>query len=80
MAHGGEWDAVTLQGILGYVPDGLKRMAGLWNAPLQGYHFGDGGDAGAGTILAYILSAVVGLILVVAAVFAISRLVFRNDR
>jgi cobalt ECF transporter T component CbiQ/cobalamin biosynthesis protein CbiM len=38
----GEWGTDALQKMLGYVPAGLSKLAGLWNAPLSGYGTGEG--------------------------------------
>ena len=67
----GEWDAVSLQRMLGYVPSGMRKIAGLWQAPFPDYTVG--GGEGSGIILqslAYIGSALIGI----AAVFLFIRL------
>jgi len=51
----GEWGAEEIQTMLGYVPEGLKRLGELWKAPLPDY-----GLAGLPPSLGYILSAVLG--------------------
>lgn len=58
----GEWDAGELAGLLGFVPDGVGRLAELWRAPFTGYAIA-GLDKG-GVILsslAYLLSAGLGI-------------------
>jgi cobalt/nickel transport system permease protein len=57
----GEWGAEELAQLgLGFVPQGLERLQGLWGAPLPDYDLPALGNAN----LAYILSAVLGVILV----------------
>ncbi len=59
---------------LAAVPAGLAKYAGFWNHTLLGdYGFADGQHAG----LAYILSAVVGIVVVGALIFAVGTLVAR---
>jgi cobalt/nickel transport system permease protein len=67
----GEWDAASLQRMLGYVPSGMRKIAGLWQAPFPDYTVG--GGEGSGIILqslAYIGSALIGI----AAIFLFIRL------
>lgn len=76
LAPGGaafEWGAVELEGMLGYVPNGLARLADSWQmAPLRNYQVaGLGPDASfVQQAPAYILSAVVGVAMIFALVFA----------
>ena len=56
---------------LNAVPEGLNRYNGFWSHTLLGgYGFGDGQNATVG----YLLSAVVGIVVIVAAVFLIAML------
>jgi cobalt/nickel transport system permease protein len=69
----GEWSAEELQQLVGYVPSGLARWEGWWRAPLPDYTLpwlpADTGFFE--QALAYILSAIVGVGLVSAVVFAL---------
>ena len=57
----GEWGAEELAARgLGFVPQGLEKLQGLWGAPLPDYDLPALGNASLG----YILSAVVGVLLV----------------
>ncbi|MCS7255265.1 MAG: cobalt transporter CbiM [Thermomicrobium sp.] len=74
----GEWSAAELQQLVGYTPSGLARWEGWWRAPLPDYSL-PWLPAEASFLeqaLAYILSAIVGVGLVSAAVFAL-RLLLR---
>ncbi len=77
----GEWSADQLQQLVGYVPSGLARWEGWWHAPLPGYAFPwmPASANFAEQALAYILSAIVGIGLVAAAIFAL-RLLLRPPR
>jgi PDGLE domain len=59
----GEWGSEELQEKLGYVPPGLEELSGLWNAPLPDYAFPGGGDSMTVSAAAYILSAVIGVVI-----------------
>ena len=54
--------------MLGYVPKGFESMSDLWKAPLPDYSV-----PGAGDVLGYILSALIGLVIVGVLVWLIAR-------
>ena len=57
----GEWGADQLGGLgLSFIPQGLKALEGLWGAPLADYDLPALGNPSLG----YILSAVVGIVLI----------------
>jgi cobalt/nickel transport system permease protein len=64
----GEWSRDKLHQLgLGYVPAGFDRFAGLWSAPLLGYDIPMLNNP----TVTYIISAVVGVALVVVVLFAL---------
>ena len=57
----GEWGSNQLNRMgLGFVPQGIKQLEGLWGAPLAGYKFASLGNANLG----YIISAAVGVFVI----------------
>jgi cobalt/nickel transport protein len=72
----GEWGTDELKGLVGYVPEGLKRLGELWKAPIAGY--GSGASSSTTEIIMYIVSALIGLALAAAVVYLISRAVARR--
>jgi cobalt/nickel transport protein len=76
----GEWDAATLQKLLGYVPDGLRQMADFWNAPIANYNFGIEQATPFMKVIFYILSGIIGIAIVAVVMFIISKLVLKNER
>jgi cobalt/nickel transport system permease protein len=67
----GEWGANELANRgLGFVPQGLARLETLWGAPLAGYDLPALGN----TNLGYVLSAVLGVLLVAVVAWLFSRL------
>ncbi len=67
---GFEWGAEALGGMVGYVPAGLARMDQLWGAaPLRGYNLPGAGESFWQLAPGYVLSAVVGVSLIFAAVY-----------
>lgn len=65
----GEWGKDELGQLLGYVPSGIERLEGAWKGILPDYGQGSGGGK-----FVYVLSALIGSALVVAAVYVWSRL------
>jgi cobalt/nickel transport system permease protein len=66
----GEWGKEELGQLLGYVPSGVERFEGAWKGVLPDY-----GQEGEGRkVLFYVLSALGGSVLLVAAVYVWSRL------
>jgi cobalt/nickel transport system permease protein len=65
----GEWSRQELHGLgLGYIPSGFDRWSSLWSAPLSGYDW-----AGLrNPAVAYVVSAGLGVVLVVGAIFALA--------
>jgi cobalt/nickel transport system permease protein len=70
----GEWGGEELRELgLGFIPAGLERLGGIWPAPIPDYEV-----PGLNANLGYILSAVVGIVLVSLVTWLISRMVFRQ--
>lgn len=70
----GEWGRDELQQLgLGYIPAGFDQWSNLWNAPFQDYDI----SALNNPTVAYILSAVIGVALILVVIFALMWLVGR---
>jgi len=67
----GEWGGEDLQGMLGFVPQGLEKLGGLWQAPFADYTV-----PGLGPVSGYILSAIIAI----AMLALVSVLVLRANR
>jgi hypothetical protein len=71
----GEWGADEIQKLVGYVPKGLEKLAGLWNAPMPDYAFKGWEEKGLSYLsFVYIVSAVLGIVIIVAAMYLIGKL------
>lgn len=70
----GEWGGEELRDLgLGFIPEGLERLGGIWPAPIPDYEL-----PGLNANLGYILSAVVGIVLVSLVTWLVSRMVGRQ--
>jgi cobalt/nickel transport system permease protein len=68
----GEWGADELAGLgLDFIPKGLEKLSGFWSAPLPDYDLPSLGNA----TLGYILSAVVGILVILILVWLFTMLV-----
>jgi cobalt/nickel transport system permease protein len=76
----GEWSSDKLTKLAGYVPSGLSKVGSIWKAPMPAYALR--GQASAPLVsqyAAYVLSAVVGVGIVLLAGFVLKKLIWRRD-
>lgn len=77
----GEWGIEEIRQMIGYVPEGMEKEAGRWNAPLPGYAYpGRGSALLSRQGLAYLLSAVVGIAACGAGGYLLARWLARRRR
>ena len=70
----GEWGADEMEKLVGYVPQGLKHLSELWNAPMPDYAFRGWEEKGLTHLsFAYIVSAIVGVGLIALATWVIGK-------
>jgi len=75
----GEWGTEEIAKFTGYVPSGLKKLSGLWNAPLPDYAFKGWEAKGMAHLsAAYIFSAVIGIAIVGVLAIFIGRLLLKK--
>ena len=70
----GEWRAAELTRLTSFVPAGMKRLGELWQAPLPDYAFAGPGAGVVTACLAYLLSAALGIALLLYCARACGRL------
>ncbi|MGV8089970.1 MAG: PDGLE domain-containing protein [Methanothrix sp.] len=59
----GEWGNEELEEKIGYVPSGLDELSSIWSAPIPDYALRGMEDSMTAASAAYILSAVIGVII-----------------
>ena len=70
----GEWGADEMQKLVGYVPKGLEKLSSLWNAPMPDYAFKGWEEKGLSSLsFAYIVSAILGVLIIVLVVIGIGK-------
>ncbi|MGD0235571.1 MAG: hypothetical protein ABSC55_13680 [Syntrophorhabdales bacterium] len=75
-----EWTPGTLTKLLGYLPEGLRRTAETWRAPMAQYSLNADNQSLFFQIGCYVLSGLLGLVLVVFLIYVLSRFLFRHAR
>jgi hypothetical protein len=74
----GEWGPEDLQEKLGFVPSGLNNLSGIWNAPMPDYAFPGGGESMTVSSVAYILSAVIGVVICGSILYFVGKKAAKN--
>jgi hypothetical protein len=76
----GEWSMEELEKMLGFVPDGIKRISDLWSAPIPDYNPKSWEGQGLmRSSLGYILSGVLGVGVIVLISFFLGKLLRKKD-
>ncbi len=71
----GEWGVDEIEKMLGYLPEGMKRVAGHWQAPMPDYAFKGWEKLSIGMqSLAYIVSAIIGVAVIVAIIMILGKI------
>ena len=71
----GEWSPEDLSQELGYTPEGMEKLANIYQAPLPDYTAGD-----LNPYIAYILNAILGVILVGGIIYFIGKAIAARER
>jgi hypothetical protein len=75
----GEWGIDEIEKLIGYVPQGLERLSSIWSAPIPDYAFKGGEQKGLSALsFEYIISAVVGVVVIALAVLIIGKLLSKK--
>ena len=75
----GEWGTDEMQKLVGYVPKGLVKLSSFWNAPMPDYAFkGWEGKGLPHLSFAYIISAIVGIGIIVLVMMGIGKLLAKK--
>jgi hypothetical protein len=74
----GEWGTEEIKEKLGFVPPGLEQLSGIWNAPLPDYAFPGGGESMTVAAAAYIMSALIGVVVCGGLLYFVGKKVARG--
>jgi hypothetical protein len=74
----GEWDLEEIERITNFAPEGMKRLAGIWKAPLRDYTVPGQRTGMVGESLGYVITAIIGIALVAGIMYLLARLFGRR--
>jgi hypothetical protein len=75
----GEWGTDEIEKMLGYVPQGMKKVAEMWRSPLPDYDLKGWDQMGLGMqSLGYIFSAIVGMAIIVAVILLLGKIAIKD--
>jgi cobalt/nickel transport protein len=80
-AHGawGEWGRDTIEKMVGFMPDGMKRLGDVWKAPMTGYTIPGQSRGLASDSIGYILTGIVGVAIIAGIMYLLAKLVGRGN-
>lgn len=76
----GEWGTDKIQELLGYVPEGLKKLADFWKAPVPDYNFGGENAAMSTQVISYIISGIIGIAAGVILIYVITKFLIKHEK
>ncbi len=74
----GEWGNEELEEKIGFVPSGLERLSSLWSAPMPDYALPGIGESMTAASSAYILSAVIGVVICAGLLYIIGKRIAKD--
>ena len=76
----GEWGLDEIAKEAGFIPEGMKRIAEIWKAPLPDYALPVENKGLAVESFGYVLSAIIGVALIVGVMYIITKLLGRKNK
>lgn len=74
----GEWGNEELEEKIGFMPSGLERLSSLWSAPMPDYALPGIGESMTAASAAYILSAVIGVVICAGLLYIIGKRIAKD--
>ena len=74
----GEWGPEEVKEKLGFVPPGLEQLSSLWGAPMPDYDIPGGSESTTVSAVAYMISAVIGVVICGGLLYYIGKRVAKN--
>jgi cobalt/nickel transport protein len=75
----GEWGLNKIEKTAGFLPEGMKRLAETWKAPLSDYAVPGQSKGMAGESVGYIASGVIGVIIAAAVMYLLTKILVRRN-
>jgi cobalt/nickel transport protein len=75
----GEWGRDKIEKMVGFMPEGMKRLGEVWKAPMPGYAIPGQSRGLASDSMGYILTGVVGVAIIAGIVYLLVKVVARKN-
>jgi len=77
----GEWSQQQIEKMLGFIPEGIKRLSDFWSAPVHDYNVKNWEGQGlAKSSLGYILSGALGVGVIVLVSFFLGKILTKKNK
>jgi cobalt/nickel transport protein len=76
----GEWGLEEIKKLIGFIPEGMQKLAELWKSPMHDYTLSGQKPGLAHGSLGYILTAVIGIVITSGLAYLIARLLGRKNK
>lgn len=70
----GEWGLDRIKEMIGFIPEGMRRLSDLWRAPAPDYNFGGEDASLIVQVVYYVVSGMVGGLLVIGIIFIFTKI------
>jgi cobalt/nickel transport protein len=74
----GEWSLEQIEKIAGFMPEGMRRIAGTWKAPMPNYGVSGQGAVGLHSGLRYLLSGILGIAVTAGLVYLLTKMLLHK--
>ncbi len=75
----GEWGLDEIQKQAGFIPEGMKRIAEIWKAPLPDYGLPGQGEGLGSQSFGYVVTAIIGVTFVAGMMYLLTKLLVRKN-
>lgn len=74
----GEWGSDEIARMVGFMPEGMKRLGETWKAPLPDYAIPGQGEGLVADSMGYLLTGIVGVAITAGSMYLLARMVGRK--
>jgi len=75
----GEWNLEEIERITNFAPQGMKRLARIWKAPMPDYTVPGQRTGMLGEILGYVCTAIIGIALAAGIMYLLAKVLGRRN-
>lgn len=75
----GEWGLDEIQTAAGFVPEGMKKLAERWKAPMPDYSLPDQNKGLLVESVSYLITGIIGIAVIAGVMYILTKLLVRKD-